>query len=216
LRHLERARSLFERAKTIDPTLALDPESVARTTAAEALLIQGEAEARAANLDEAIAFFEEAVELDPTLDIAPDTLARQMVAEARIHQGEELAQQGAIDEALAAYEEAQRMYPAAIPAAKWNNLCWYGSVWNHAHDVLDACERAIEGAPDEMTFYESRGLARALTGDTAGAIDDFTHYIALREQHGLADMARWEGWIDELEANRNPFDEATLRALRAE
>ncbi len=65
-------------------------------------------------------------------------------------------------------------------------------------------------------FADSRGLARALTGDYAGAAEDFRSYVEWLEKHDgnerEIDMRRF--WIAELEAGRNPFDEATLAELR--
>jgi hypothetical protein len=63
---------------------------------------------------------------------------------------------------------------------------------------------------------DSRGLARALTGNVASAIEDFTAFIAsARENAQLADRtADREIWIATLPEGRNPFDAATLAALR--
>ena len=63
-------------------------------------------------------------------------------------------------------------------------------------------------------FRDSRGLARALTGDYAGAIEDFEYYV----EHSGNDtsVAKREAWIAELEAGRNPFDDETLETLRYE
>lgn len=43
--------------------------------------------------------------------------------------------------------------------------------------VMFACEKAVKLAPDNGIFRESRGLARALTGDYKGATPDFEAYI---------------------------------------
>ncbi len=89
-----------------------------------------------------------------------------------------LAIQGLLVEALAAYAEAQTLDPTLeISARSWNTLCWFGSLWGYATAVLDACERAVELAPENGDYHDSRGLARALTGDYEGAIEDFEFYI---------------------------------------
>jgi hypothetical protein len=70
----------------------------------------------------------------------------------------------------------------------------------------------------KMEIDAGRGLARALAGDSEGAIEDFEFYV-----EGLKQTDRYEAgangreeWIAELRAGRNPFDEATLEALRNE
>jgi regulator of sirC expression with transglutaminase-like and TPR domain len=39
---------------------------------------------------------------------------------------------------------------------------------------MDACERAVALAPDDGQIRDSRGLARAMTGNIEGAIEDFS------------------------------------------
>src|SRR5207245_8515077 len=60
-----------------------------------------------------------------------------------------------------------------------NELCWFGNIHEFATMVRPACEQAIALAPEASKdwYKDSRGLARALTGDTAGAIEDFTAVI---------------------------------------
>ncbi|WP_306558131.1 tetratricopeptide repeat protein [Nostoc sp. 'Peltigera malacea cyanobiont' DB3992] len=78
-----------------------------------------------------------------------------------------------------------------MPANSWNTLCWGGSLQKQAADVLPACDKAVALAPEDSRIRDSRGLARALTGDTQGAIEDFEAYIAQaqnkdRKAHGSA------------------------------
>ena len=105
-----------------------------------------------------------------------------------------------------------------ISASDWNGLCWWGSLWNYAVEVLDACNQAVALAPDNGAIADSRGVARALTGDYAGAIEDFQFYVEWSKEDGRYEWygAQREGWIRELEAGRNPFNEATLEALKTE
>jgi len=104
-----------------------------------------------------------------------------------------------------------------------NAICWLGSVDGYAELVMPACTRAMELAPDTTTrslAQDSRGVARALTGDTAGAIEDLTTALeAERARPDLFDppyLKRRESFIAALRAGRNPFDKATLAALRVE
>ena len=97
-----------------------------------------------------------------------------------------------------------------------NNLvCWYGSILGNAREVMPACERAVSAAPAYSDFYrDGRGIARALTGNTAGAIEDLGKMAKFARQAGLRSMAaKRERWIADLNAGANPFDEATLMEL---
>ena len=88
-----------------------------------------------------------------------------------------------------------------------NNRCWFGSILGKAAQVMDSCEAAVTLQPNTPAYMDSRGLARALTGDYAGAIEDFQFYVDY-----TGDKER-VFWIAELKAGRNPFDAATLEAL---
>jgi hypothetical protein len=134
-----------------------------------------------------------------------------------VEQGELFARHGMIEEAFRAYSEAQVIDARLeISPGSWNVICWNGSLWGYATQVMDACERAVSMAPGNAGFADSRGLARALTGDYAGAIEDFTQYADwLEGQGGYAHERNLRLlWISELSAGRNPFDEATLDELR--
>jgi hypothetical protein len=57
------------------------------------------------------------------------------------------------------------------------SLCWAGSLRGYAAEVMTACDLAVERDPDSGWYRDSRGVARALTGDYPGAISDFEAYI---------------------------------------
>ena len=115
-------------------------------------------------------------------------------------------------DALAAYAEAHALDSLTISAGSWNTLCWFGSLWGHATEVLAACERAVALAPEHGGIADSRGLARALTGDVAGAIEDFQTFVAWVPDEQL--RAQRQGWIEALGAGENPFTDEVLLRLR--
>ncbi len=169
----------------------------------------------------AIAKFEEALEFDPTLELDPQKHAQELRAPTVVAEGgEELVHAGDVEDAITKFEEALELDPDfEISASRWNVLCWWGSLWNEAELVIDACEQAValaEGTEDEAGFRDSRGVARALTGDVEGAIEDFEFFVENASPN--ARNVEWrEAWIAELRAGDNPFeDEATLEALRGE
>jgi hypothetical protein len=130
-------------------------------------------------------------------------------------EGEQLVREGRVAAAVAAYAEAQALDSTlSIPASSWNTLCWHGSIWNQAETVLDACERAVELAPTAGWIRDSRGVARALTGDAKGAIADFEAFVA--ETTSEEQRTQRQGWIDALRAGRNPLTPDLLESLRGE
>ena len=117
---------------------------------------------------------------------------------------------GEFDKALADYEASIAADPNM--AVSHNNRCWFGSLLGHAAEVMDSCEKAVELVPTNPGFRDSRGLARALTGDYAGAMEDFQAYADFQTANGRSDGGRLE-WIAQLAAGHNPFDEAQLQAM---
>jgi hypothetical protein len=126
---------------------------------------------------------------------------------------------------------AEQLFAEALPAALKmkdpeidNEVCWLGSIHGFAKMVQPACEQAVALAPEASKgFYiDSRGLARARTGDKAGAIEDFAAAMeSLKVMPGddpllLKRLKRREEWIAALKDNRDPFDEKLLKALRTE
>jgi WD40 repeat protein len=126
--------------------------------------------------------------------------------------------------------EAEKFFREALDAVLQtkdyegnNHVCMMGSISRFAKLVKPACEKAVELAPDIPTkrlIQDSRGLARALTGDTAGAIEDFTTALeSIKAGPFLFDAAflqRRENWIAALKEGRDPFDDAMLKLLRTE
>ena len=149
----------------------------------------------------------------------PQIEAKRLEAVGLVREGEALARTGHIESAAAKYAEAQTLDPTLeISASTWNTLCWFGSLWGDAADVMDTCERAVRLAPADGAMRDSRGLARALAGDYPGAIEDFGFFVEWSKEVGKYEQygSKREAWIAELKAGRNPFDAATLEALRSE
>ncbi|MEH2447459.1 MAG: ribosome assembly protein 4, partial [Nostoc sp.] len=183
--------------------------------AATVLVIQGEKLARNEDVDHAVVKFRKAQQWNANLKFEPNVKAQEFVnkgkAERSVDEGSSRLQDKKFKEALAAYTAALKFDPKVeIPTSSWNELCRQGSLRKQAADVLPACEQAVALAPDGST-RDSRGLARALTGDTQGAITDFEAYIA---QPGDKDRkAQRQRWVKDLRAGKNPFTDAELKKL---
>jgi tetratricopeptide (TPR) repeat protein len=135
---------------------------------------------------------------------------------------QELAKEGRIGKAQKIYQDISET-DYQITAPTWYSLCWWGALWEKADQVMEACDKAVQLASDLEPVHlaisrGNRGIARALTGDFQGAIEDFQAYVDLYKDDGYHQdqVAQREEWIAALEQGRNPFDEETLADLREE
>ncbi|NEP29834.1 MAG: hypothetical protein F6K49_51030 [Moorea sp. SIO3I6] len=209
---IDGAIAKFKEAKEWNPELELDPEKKAN---AIALFTKGEKLAGEGDIEGSIAQFQEAKELNPNLELDPETKAKRLAAAAKVNKGEQLARKGQLTKSLSLYKEAQQLDPnLEIDANSWNALCWFGSLHGYAAKVMDACEKAVAKEPEHVGILDSRGLARALTGDTAGAISDFQAFVDSTSHDEW--KAKRQKWIDELRAGKNPFTEEVLEGLLEE
>jgi tetratricopeptide (TPR) repeat protein len=216
---VDKAIGAFRQALRYDPTLMLEPRREAQRVAAAALVEKGQELARGDEVDKAIGAFRQARDLDPTLTLEPTTEARRLAAPALVDKGRKLAIQGEISKAMDAFSAAQKNDPnLEIDAYSWNFLCWFGSLWGSANDVMRACERAVELAPDDGGYRDSRGLARALTGNFPGAVEDFRQYLEWGPKNGQSEerIRQRQDWIRSLQADQNPFNEHALQPLFAQ
>jgi len=86
-----------------------------------------------------------------------------------------------------------------------------------------ACEKAVNLSPNDGNIRDSRGLARALTGNYSGAIEDFEAYIKWTYDEDHKAYIKWiddedhkaqrQGWVKVLKAGKNPFTDAVLKKL---
>jgi uncharacterized protein YjbI with pentapeptide repeats len=149
---------------------------------------------------------------------APPELVQQPAFSAAVSlsQGISWVKEDKVEEAIQAYNQALSLDPNLdISAHSWNALCWFGSLHNHADKVLYAGENAVNQEPDNKAYQDSRGLARALTGDLAGALDDFQAVLDAGFFNDSEDeKQRRQRWVDALKAGNNPFTPEELEELR--
>jgi tetratricopeptide (TPR) repeat protein len=169
------------------------------------------------DVEGAVAKLHIALRADGSSDVVLQKEARRLAAPGLVDKGRELAKQGAIKEAMAAFEAAQASDSnLEIAGDAWNSLCWFGSLGGFATDVMAACERAVALQPDHGGIRDCRGVARALTGDYPGAINDFQQYIEWGPKNGQSEeqIRQRQDWIRKLQADQNPFNEELLKLLR--
>ena len=176
--------------------------------------------AKQGDLDGAVDAYRGVLSAFSTQELDPLARARRLAAPGIRDKAVALADNGNVQGALAAYAKAKALDPGLADNARVENaLCWAGGLWGQATDVLGHCGRAVELAPDSAV-KGSRGLARAQTGDLAGAVEDFRAFVTWAEasddEEFRALIPKRRAWIDCLEQGKNPFDTAALEALRTE
>ncbi|WP_420629074.1 pre-peptidase C-terminal domain-containing protein [Candidatus Leptofilum sp.] len=115
----------------------------------------------------------------------------------------EQIEQGMVAEGLAQLQEIGVFdEPNRLTAIEYNEICWWGSLWGFAAEVLFACETAVSLDPTNGGIADSYAVALALLDRTEEALIYFRQFI---EWEGGYNKTLREGWIEELEEGRNPF-----------
>jgi hypothetical protein len=122
--------------------------------------------------------------------------------------------------------DLEKAYQYSLRAARWvdenpqylNNACWFGSLSGHADQVLDLCNKAVALALTDSSIRDSRGLARALTGDYSGAIEDFEYFIQYSEKSGSSvtreESEKRKNWVEKMRSGEEINPEEIIRDLR--
>jgi len=142
------------------------------------------------------------------IDIKPDSV------NAYTYRGKAYALDENYPNAKQDLEMAIKLDPSFSQA--YNSLCWYGSLLGDAINVLRVCEQAVMLEPNNPHYRDSRGVARALTGDYMGAILDFRFYViqaGIDSSTHQVDILQREQWISALSQGVNPFNSAKLHEL---
>jgi WD40 repeat protein len=159
----------------------------------------------------------------PQLD--PHGLAKQLVAKGWVARISDYETKEDIVGAVGVFQQAEQQginfQPGDLSpfAIDWNNQCWRGifqdgpaKARENAAKVLNICEAAVQAQPDDENIRDSRGLARALTGDYSGAIADFTFFI---DRTTMKDRQKERRiWVQALTNNQDPFTPAVLEPLK--
>jgi tetratricopeptide (TPR) repeat protein len=164
---------------------------------------RGEMFAKQNKLSEAIADYSKAIQLEPSNIFAV------------IDRGVAYARQNNLKSALVDFNRAVQLEPNSVAAL--SALCWNGSLIGKAAQVLSACEKAVmvAKAKEKDSYRDSRGLARAMTGNGQGAIADFQAFIqwttsdiakAYYDANDLQQrITKRQNWIQSLQKKQNPF-----------
>jgi tetratricopeptide (TPR) repeat protein len=154
---------------------------------------------------------------DPTItnaDEQAENLVNSTILE-KIYNSDPDLEAGRIDPSLVLLEDAKLRGLEIENANILNNTCWFGSIYGYAEETLQFCDQAVALNPDDSGYRDSRGLARALTGDYAGAIEDFQFFVDSEEYDDTLIQQRKQ-WILDLKAGKNPFTAEVLEMLKGE
>ncbi|BAU05194.1 WD-40 repeat-containing protein [Fischerella sp. NIES-3754] len=207
----ENAITSFHKAQQWNADLKFDSKAKAQEFVnkgkAERLLVEGQQRLQTRELERAVAKFQEALKLD--------TQIGRLAAPVLMYEGNKYMKEGKIKQAVIAYINAQNLEPKVdISADGWRELCLQGSLKKQAADVIPACEKAVQLAANNQKIRVVRGVARALTRNKQGAIEDFEAYIAATDSKtGKSKVRRW---IKDLRTGRNPFTDKKLKRLLGE
>ncbi|MBS9772900.1 MAG: hypothetical protein J7F05_21310, partial [Trichodesmium erythraeum GBRTRLIN201] len=154
-------------------------------------------------------------DLDPdteTRETDPQLVANKIAASAKVKEGKKLAKEGKIEQTINLYNQAQKLdSDVEIDVENWGELCLFGSLNNQDQDVMFACEKAVKLKPNDRKIRNYRGLARTLTGNYQGAIEDFQVLVDTTKDED--EKAKVEGWIETLKKGENPFTSEVLKEL---
>jgi tetratricopeptide (TPR) repeat protein len=133
--------------------------------------------------EQALRDLEESARLEPAG-------SRYAVAD-HIRRGRLLLNRARPQEALAAADAALAIAPDSAQA---HGVRIGALLQTERYDeVLESCDVALAGGAATAELYRVRGLARAARDDFAGAIDDYTHALALHPEEP-AEVHRNRGW----------------------
>ncbi len=141
---------------------------------------------------------------------------KAFAAAASLSQGISWVREGKIKEAQEAFKQAQTLDESLRDSAEFcNSICLVGCLHGYAKNVLPICEKAVTLDPDNKNYQDSRGLARVLTGDLVGALEDFQAAVDSGALDYSEDVKqRRRRWIEALKSGNNPLTPEELEHLR--
>lgn len=222
--NVDDAVRIFRKIKEAYPGANLEPETLARRLALPVIQSEAQRLAESGHLRRAAGLLEELKTVDSQIRPEPNGEARRWRALALIRQGVAESKAGRIENAVTRFREAQTLDPAVpVTADDWIELCRNGALFGQGAIVLFAGDLAVQQAPGHGGIRSSRGIARALTGDVKGAIEDFESYLTWDGRPGVKGSTTWndatqrrQGWIDALRARKNPFTFRVVREWRGD
>ncbi len=221
----ESAIKKLDEAKSLDPRYASDSNAFVDRITARQLL--NEAMRTGSEDEKARDQFRQAIKLEPRSKLDPDKGLYDLLREVRDPQSTLRKLQVALQvtpgipnrisgaDLRQAVQDAKKLdllvARALIDAQSWNLMCWVGCLEGMATEVAFAGEIAVELSPVDGLISDTRGLARALTGDGPGARSDFDYYALTSEN--FARSAERADWAQALRSGKTPKEIFTPELL---
>ena len=142
--------------------------------------------------------------------------------ERAVSKGRELIRAGKASDGITSLKEAQTAFAEAqrlgntreVSVEDWSAIGWLGTVWGNASDFLYSCDQAVAANPSLPELRDTRAVARAMTGNFAGAIEDLEIFLKSDKAGALA--PRRLRWLEALRKGANPFTREEIEQLRRE
>ena len=204
--NINQSLALFTEAKKLDDSLTfnqqkdiIEPASLYWSNQAKSYVNQGD-------VTYAKFLFNKAEKINPHLNL-------NIKAELILAQAIDSFNQNQLETAIKYLKQAIKInYNLDISVEQLANFCKKGSLNGYAKDVLFACENAVKLAPNDGDIRDSRGLARALTSDFKGAIEDFQFFVEWTNDDEK--KAQRKDWIESLKKGEKPFTQEVLDKLK--
>ncbi|WP_081930940.1 TIR domain-containing protein [Lysobacter antibioticus] len=199
--HMEEAIARFERAEQLDSkALWRTPEETAGSVRADVLIAEAGKLADGGDLQGAIAGYRAAMVLDEKRGIDPEAEAAKRVATYWLEQA---YRSGEFPGAIELFEKGRSLDATVkVDSFSANGLCWAAVKRGYAKRVMAICNAAVSSDAANWMARDSRGVARVLAGDTAGAISDFEAYVRAGDRPDV--VAQRKRWIARLKAGWRP------------
>lgn len=143
--------------------------------------------------------------------------AQALVPENEVFELREAQILGRLGDAAGSRSLLDEIVESGLESENWgyqNNLCWSGALLGFATEVLKICDLAVRGSDGASSVRDSRGVARALAGDLAGAAADFRDVVRAKERQDQEEfLARRRAWLAALEGGTNPMTPEELQSL---
>ena len=131
--------------------------------------------AKAGDVAEATALFQRISDMEPSATLDPIAEAERWERKGKLEKilasADKLRVEKKYAEWMQLAGEAFQLDPTAVPNKDWNRVCWNGVLDGQAAVVIRACDLAVKraGSDDRIhDFRDSRGVARALSGEHPG------------------------------------------------
>jgi tetratricopeptide (TPR) repeat protein len=220
---VEKVERNLEKAAALDPTEEIEPHADAQRLVAgfwnkRARTLAAQTE----KLDDVAEALKKAVAANPDLKFDPAVESKKLLSKTLEGKANLAKKNGDFKKAFDLLAQADMFDPGLKTRTNsWNALAWDALLAGEKVELaLSAAEKAMAAAAGDPQLLaaaqDTRGLAKALSGDLPGALADFTNYL----EHSTSDSPqireKRRTWVEALRRGVNPFTSEVLTALRSE